>query len=352
MKTILTFGLLPLFLFNFVTHGSMENTKVQKQRGVSWVAGPREVSAADFAPLVANHVNWIVQTPFGWQRDFNSTHVKLVTDGFVFWGERDVGLQTTTRIAKSLGIKTLLKPHIWLQNSSGGKWRGEISMDNETDWQMWFANYKRFILHYAELAQENGIEALAVGTELYTTAVTHEQEWRDLIAEVRKIYHGKLTYSANWYKEFEEIRFWDALDFIGIQGYFPLTEKEHPSLQDLKAGWQPHLQAIERVSRHFGKPVLFTEMGYRSSADTAIRPWEWPGRWVPQADAADLQTQATCYEAFFQTFWEREWCAGVYFWKWFPGLKTRALAAKRDFTPQNKPAEQVMAKWFGRSTTL
>ena len=327
-----------------LNHRLFSNKLILKHRGVSWVAGPRPVAARDFEPLVKNHVNWIVQTPFGWQKSINSPDVKLVTDGFVYWGETDAGLKRTAELAKAAGIKTLLKPHIWLQNSQKGKWRGEIAMDNEANWQRWFASYKKFILHYAKLAEENHIEALAIGTELYATAIQREQDWRDIIAMVRKVYHGELTYSANWYKEFEEIKFWDALDYIGIQGYFPLTEKENPSIDELKNAWQPYLNAIERVSKKFHKPVIFTEIGYKSTKNTAARPWEWPGRFVGASSAIDLMTQANCYEAFFQVFWQKKWFAGVYFWKWFPGLN-RSVKEK-DFTPQNKPAEQVMAKWF------
>ncbi len=322
---------------------------MQKHRGVSWVAGPKQVSPQDFQPLVKNHVNWIIQTPFGWQTDYNSPNVRLITDGGVFWGETDVGLKVTTQHAKRFGIRTLLKPHIWLRNSSNGKWRGEIEMNSEQDWQSWFASYRTFIFHYARFAERNDIEALAVGTELRTTAVKREQDWRDIIEEIRKVYSGKLTYSANWYGEFEEIPFWDALDYIGIQGYFPLTDKEHPTVDELKAGWQPHLQTIEGISRRHNKPVIFTEIGYRSAADAAIRPWEWPRRRREQATEADLQTQANCYEAFFQTFWQKDWCMGAFFWKWFPKLRSDSDYRGKGFTPQNKPAEQVMANWFKRS---
>ena len=105
---------------------------VDKHRGVSWVAG-REVGAAAMDALAKHHVNWIVQTPFGWQKAPDSPNVQLATSGRILWGERDEGLETTTRLAKERGIKTLLKPHIWLR---GGGWRGDIAMKSETDWNL------------------------------------------------------------------------------------------------------------------------------------------------------------------------------------------------------------------------
>lgn len=326
---------------------SAPSKKVEKQRGVSWVAGHQPVAKDDFKQLVKNHVNWIVQTPFGWQTDYKSPSLRLATDGGM-WGESDVGIATTTRLAKESGIKTLLKPHIWMRPRDG-KWRMDIEMDTEADWQNWFENYRTFILHYAKLAQKNGIAGLCIGTELHKTAVLREKDWRRMISEIREIYDGELTYAANWYKAFEEIKFWDALDFIGIQAYFPLAEKENPAIDDLRKGWQPHIEAIEELSRKYKKPVLFTEIGYRSSNDAAIRPWEWPKRGSREiASTEDLQTQANCYEAFFQEVWGKEWFAGAYFWKWFPNLRNPNNADKR-FTPQGKPAEKVMAEWYNIS---
>ncbi len=319
----------------------------EKQRGVGWVAG-NEITLNHMIPLAENKIEWIEQTPFGWQRRYDSPKIALITSGRVLWGETDEGLRITTEYAKKFGIKTLLKPHIWLREKPGGKWRANIDFETEEGWTEWFDNYRTFIIHYATFAQTHDIEILCIGTELHNPAVERAADWRKLIAEIREVYQGKLTYAANWYQEYEEITFWDKLDFIGIQGYFPLTDKSHPSVEDLKRGWKPHLKKIERLSKRYGKPVLFTEQGYKSTHDAAIRPWEWP----QEADKKkiDLQTQANCYEAFFQTFWDKPWCAGVYWWKWYPTSKviTNRSAANALYTPQGKPSQDVIKKWYGK----
>ena len=319
-----------------------------KHRGVSWVAaGP--VDESHFQSLVENHVDWIVQTPFGWQKTYRSPSITLVTGGRVYWGERDVGLEATTRIARDRGIRTLLKPHLWITRMVDGKWRTAIEMDSEEDWQRWFASYRTFILHYAKLAERNGMEALCIGTELHIAARDREADWRRLIAEIRGIYRGKLLYAANWYREFEEIRFWDELDYIGIQAYFPLTEKENPTVEELKRGWQPHLDAIERVQKKFDKPILFTEVGYRSVPEAAIEPWKWPDHREPVKDDQGFEIQARCYRAFFEVFWDQPWFAGAYFWKWFPRVDGDDPRRAIGFTPQDKQAERILGSWYGKS---
>lgn len=319
-----------------------------RQRGVCWVAMPYPVTESDFLPLIKNNIEWINQTPFGFQKDIHSPEIRFFTDDYVWWGERDVGIETTTMIAKKLGLKSVLKPHLWIHRPPEGKWRAEIAMKNEADWQRWFEQYRRFILHFAALAQKTGIDVFCIGTELHTTIKERDKDWRHLIAEVRKVYHGKLTYAANWYQEFEDVGFWDELDFIGIQAYFPLTDKINPSVEDLKRGWEPYSKKIENVQRKFNKPVIFTEIGYKSARNAAIRPWEWKNDSSEQQDRAALLTQANCYEAFFQSFWNKDWFAGVYFWKWFPNLENVPHYEELDFTPQNRPAEDILAKWFGK----
>jgi hypothetical protein len=220
-------------------------------------------------------------------------------------------------------------------------------MPNEAQWQEWFRNYRLFILHYAQLAEAEQIEALCIGTELHKAAATHEQNWRSLIKEIRQVYRGQLTYAANWYLEFEDIKFWDALDFIGIQAYFPLTKQNNPSLADLKAGWRQHLPSITKVVKRYKKPVVFTEAGYKATADAAIEPWKWPERGELTSTQESYTTQAACYEALFQTVWHQPWFGGMYIWKWYPRLRENGRD-HRDFTPQHKPAEQVLAQWYGK----
>jgi hypothetical protein len=315
-----------------------------KSEGVCWVAGREPVTEEHIQSLVENNVAWISQTPFGWQRKADSASIHFITKAStekergVMWGESDEGLIETTKLAKEKGIKTLLKPHIWVHRS----WPGEIEMPDEASWKKWFSDYEKFILHYAELAEQNQIELLCIGTELQK-ASRREADWRTLIQKIRTVYKGKLIYAANFHDEFEVIRFWDDLDYIGIQAYFSLSKNKNPNLAELTAGWSGPLSSIENIVRKYQKPVVFTEIGYRSTSDAAIEPWLWPQQMKDQAEPSE-EIQSRCYEAFFKAAWKEKWLAGVYFWKWYPGGTTRM--ANIDFTPQGKAAEKVMAEHF------
>lgn len=313
---------------------------VAKQKGVCWVGGRNEVTPDDLSALTKNNIEWISQTPFGWQSDAESPIIKMNTNSdHTWWGESDQGITETVRIARALGIKSMLKPHLWVRNG----WPGDIQMRSEEEWTQWFDNYSKFILHYAKLANTNNIEIFCIGTELKGT-IAHEKEWRNLIQSVRKLYHGQITYAANFHEEFDRIKFWDALDFIGIQAYFPLSKVNKPEVSDLSASWSKHLAEIELVQNRFNKSVIFTEIGYRSTEDAAIEPWRWPQENLTNK-VCEI-TQAACYQAFFDTAWKKDWLAGAYFWKWYPVKGGRLHEI--DFTPQGKQAENVLNKNYSR----
>jgi hypothetical protein len=306
-----------------------------KHRGVCWVGQPEIAGVTEIEAIKSSGVNWISQTPFGWQRHAADTMVAGETSSQTpWWGESLAGIVATTRIAKDHGVKTLLKPHLWVRNS----WPGEIEMQSEQDWKAWFRNYEKFILSYARLADSVGISVLCIGTELHKTI--HRPEWRPLIGKIRAHYSGEITYAANFDNEFEEVEFWDELDYIGVQAYFPLSKNPNPNVPELRQGWKEPIKRIRKVHESFKTPVIFTELGYRSTPDAAIEPWRWPQK----DEVVSFAAQSNCYEAFFQTVWQEPWIAGVYFWKWYPHTPRRTMQS--DFTPQGKPALEVMSKWF------
>lgn len=238
-----------------------------------------------------------------------------------------------------LDMKVMLKPHLDLRDKTG--WRGEIECSSDHEWLEWFESYREFILHYARMAQENDVEMFCIGTELTYPATTKPAYWRKMISDVREVYDGYLTYAANWNNEYQDIKFWDMLDYAGIDPYFPLTNESEPDLEEIKEGWQKWFSDIKAWQQEIDKPVLFTEIGYRSSTNAAKAPWEHKD---PNF-ALDLQQQVDCYEALLQTFYEQDWFYGIYWWYW--GTSTK-MGGRNDtgFKPQNKPVEETIAEWY------
>lgn len=99
---------------------------------------------------------------------------------------------------------------------------------------------------------------------------------------------------------------------------------------------------IAVVQRAANRPAIFTEVGFKSITGTSVRPWEWPRRIEP---AVNVEEQSRCYRAVLETFGDRPWFYGLYWWKWYRDLDPGGIR-DGDFTPRRKPAEQVLSEWY------
>jgi len=288
--------------------------------------------------------NAISVVPYGFVRDINATSIYLSrTD------ETDQELSQVNHTAHRLGFVVMLKPQLWI---GWGRFTGEIRLADPTSKERWMRSYREFILHYARLAELERFDVLCIGNEL-EGMTRNEKEWRNLIAEVRRVYHGPITYAANWGAEFEHLRFWDALDFIGLNNYYPLravasgpvsADGSEPLAMngDLIVGAQALVARIEAVHDKWERPVLFTEVGFPSVRGGSAEPWiEDPRRGIA------LQEQAAGYEAIFESFTGRPWLKGMFWWKW-PSHGRGGGPQDPSYVPLGKPAEEVLRGWYTR----
>ena len=248
----------------------------------------------------------------------------------------DASLRTAISNARTYGMDVMLKPHVDILD---GSLRGDISFQTEQDWQAWFNSYKNFINQYADFAKTNNIKLLCVGTELKGTS-HRTSDWQSVIQGVRQRFSEKIVYASNW-DEVDKISWFDKLDYIGVDAYFPLTNKNNPTIDELVTAWQPHISKIEQVYNKFKKPILLTEIGYRSRDGTNIQPWK---------EAIDLNEQADCYEAAFRVLWHKPWFYGMYFWNWTTD-PNQGGTSDLDFTPHGKPAETIIKNWYANQRT-
>ena len=304
-----------------------------------------EASRDSLARLRSLHVNWISLTPFGFARSDTEPVVHTIRDagpGYAQIGETDERVIAAAAQAHALGMKVMLKPHIWI-HPRGGSWRGSIHFDDPAHWDTWFVAYEAFILHYARMAETHGMEAFCLGTELVTATQARPGRWRELITKVRGVYHGQLTYAAHFDGEAERITFWDALDYIGINAYFPLTEDTAPDAAALAQAWQPLVEALRAFGDRWQRPILFTEIGYRATADAARRP----GLWETDAPLSAM-TQARAYDAVFDALGDAPWFRGMYWWKWESDDARAGGLNDPSFSPQHKPAEFSIRTRYGQ----
>ncbi len=262
-----------------------------------------------------------------------------------FWefagAENDESLIFLSHLAKELNMNAVLKPQIYLGRNG---WPGDIKMKNRKDWRKFFYYYFNWIEHYTMLAEMYKIPILCIGNELADATVGHEKEWIKMIKKIRKLYDGKLVYGANWSREFEQVTFWKYLDYMGISEYFPLSDKNNPTDEQLYKGAKTAMEKIQSVERKYNKPVIFTEVGFRSTGE----PWKTALE-KGTRNEVNLLSQRRCYRALFKAAYGQKWLAGMYWWKWPSYLSYGGSPENIHYTPNNKPAEKVVKKWYSKN---
>jgi hypothetical protein len=317
------------FVYNGLTH-------------VSWWHDQYQYAEASTArqELAATGANWagVLVTWYMEKADSSAIAPDLLRT------PTDAAVRQAIRELRALRLDVMLKPHVDVQD---GTWRGTI---RPRDPSRWFEAYRGFLAHYAAIAQEEGVALLCIGTELATmSGAAYASEWDGLIAQVRTRYTGALTYAANANTpgdEFTSVSFWRHLDLLGLDVYTPLTGKMNPTRLELEQAWTRNrdgnnmLAAYRNWQAAWGKPVIFTEIGYRSGDGTNRTPWDFS---VPLAP--DPAEQADCYVAAYEV-WTREtsWMHGVFWWSWSVPLPE---PGDTGFDPRRKPAEDVLRQRQG-----
>ncbi|MFI5184259.1 MAG: glycoside hydrolase family 113, partial [Vicinamibacteria bacterium] len=300
---------------------------------------PRRWASAGRRALAATRSTWgaVLVTWYMDRRD----SVAIAPDGQQT--PTDAAVVGAVQDLHSLGLKVMLKPHVDVKD---GSWRGTI---RPADTAAWFSSYDAFVTRYAALARSQDVELFDVGTELVTMSDWHfASEWGTVIDHVRRAYGGPLTYGANANSpgdEFTSVSFWSLLDYAGLDVYPPLTNHDDPTRAELVQAWSRNVNGDDMVAAYrnwqagHGKPVLFTEIGYRSAAGANSAPWDFS-----RPSSPDATEQANCYDAAFEV-WSREaaWMRGTFWWAW---PTDPANPGDTDYSPRGKPAEEVLTQWY------
>jgi len=253
-------------------------------------------------------------------------------------------------------VNVMFKPMV---DGADGSWRGTFT---PTDVNAWFTSFTAFITHYAQLAQDNNVELLCFGTEYVQLSKANPSNWNSVINAIRAIYKGPLAYAANATyagDEFTAVVFWDQMDVLGLDAYFPLTDQDDPSVPQLVSAWSMNRNSenivadvLNFAAAHPSQPVLFSEIGYRSISGANVAPWDWSD---PCPNPADLNNPANCpvddaeqqnaYEAMFEVWSQHSAVMRGHFW-WAWPVPPPDIASDTDYNPRNKPAQTIVLQFW------
>lgn len=315
----------------------------EKITGLTLVAPHRPFTNAPIQEIQVAKAQWIAIVPYSFTRS-GTPSVMYEGDrknGRQDWGESHEGIRVCIDSAHKAGLKVMLKPQVWV----GGGWIGGLDFPTDADWEKWEKGYENYVLPIVKIADSMNVELFCIGTEVKMSATKRPQFWRNLIAKIRPMFKGKLTYAANW-DEYPLVTFWNDLDYIGIDAYFSLVPKATPSVSELETAWKPYVSEIQNFQKQQKKPILFTEFGYMPIDSCTYRSWEIEKR--RRSMDINEASQANAIDALFTVFWKEDWWAGGFLWKWFPEVKANEGREIKDYSPQGKQAIGVLQKWYGK----
>ncbi len=243
-----------------------------------------------------------------------------------------------------------------------------------------WGTYTQQAVHFARLAEEEGVRLYSLGTEtdrLFRTRAGGDhwpndfgQELKAMVARVRAVYSGLLTYDMH-YGAFTAADFfgpgsnhlWEDLDLdvVGISAYFPLTDSRPTtvlSVAALQASYEQLFQdyLTPLAERNPDRPILFLEYGATDVVEAPQEPGGAPFLPFVFTDADGngqddgQETQANIYQALFNTMDRHPGVLnGVFFWdNW---MTTEEMwegywAGQRTYAIRGKLAEAVVRRAY------
>lgn len=286
----------------------------------------------DYEPLLkeikATGSPWVSLTFTVFQENNYADSIQIPPIDGAFWQQ----IEKTITQAKALDLKVLVFPIVLLKQPLYREWRGTL---RPLSFDAWYESYELLMTQVAQMAAITNADMLSVGSE-FSSLDRAPQRWLHVIRTIKQHYTGALMYSANW-DTIQRIEFQEELDFLGMTGYFDLTKKKNPTVEELVRAWQPIKKDFKKWQKEKNIPLIFSELGYTSQDGSNMHPWNYM---LPNVQ--DFQEQKDCYTAFTKVWENEEALYGVFFYEWF------GKGGKEDFgyTPRGKPALKVAKKWF------
>lgn len=317
-----------------VTVGPIES---RQQPGRGYGTAASRVLNKELRELGAN---WVSITPFGRIWSLESTTIRM--DFEAPYEVSRTSLKAMIRQAHDENMRVLVVPHLWVE--SGG-WRGEMA---PREWASYHDAYSDFVMRWARDAADAGADALSIGVECSSWSDRHGPVWEKLIRDVRGVFPGLLTYSANW-DEVDRVLFWDQLDLVGINAFYPLAQDEDfRTATERTAAYRNTAMSLvpqlREVSFTLGMPVVFAEVGYTTRERAAVEPWLWPDNM--EDVIIDEAEQERALAAVFDAFYTEAWFGGSFLWRYYSHLDDVSQEAIWGFSPHGKTAETLLRHRF------
>jgi len=242
-------------------------------------------------------------------------------------------LKKAIQYAHEFNLEIILKPQMLVRNS----WASAISYPDQRAWNRWFESYSEHVVEYARFAAKHKVQTFVIGTEL--SKASPYVDWPKLIRKVRAVFHGKITYAAHNVEGVEAFPYWNELDAVSLTLYPSLGQTGQAD--EMQFYINQELKKLHGVVQGSGLPLWILEVGMPSAVGASEKPWEWQNL---KHARVDLSLQRDAIDEWLRAL-DQPWIDGVFIWTWYSDAAAGGVG-DADYTPQNKPAEQVIRRYW------
>jgi hypothetical protein len=344
-------------------------------RGEAFIAGVAFQST--YSPAWAEHfnkglgdalslgANWAFFTPSWTNTRQDLPHMEIVPGS-----DMDPNhLVAAITQARQLGLRTALYPQLRFPQESGAWFTG--APRDFAWWVTWFDRYRLFLMNFADLAQQNGVNALVLGGDWITPALPHgtlldgsssgvpedaETRWRSLLQDLRSHFNGTLIWALPYPAGVQNPPpFLDAVDMLFVEWNAPLADTPGASESDLAANAASLMDTdLLPFQQKWGKSIILAASfpSVTAAGSTGCLP-ALDGSCLspsaldqPNPDRPDLvldfNDQTNAYNALLLAINDRSWISGFVSQGFYPPLPLQDKSSSL----HGKPASGVIWFWF------
>src|SRR3989344_2134363 len=261
---------------------------------------------------------------------------------------------------KADGFKVYMMPQICCADTSKANFSKEW-------WDVWFNEYEKYAMYFVDKANKYNVEYLVITGDSVVVGASPDKRPADykerleaVYSKAKSAYKGKLgrglfiggeigSKIPDIWPNTDSMPFIEQADFIGINWWVGLTDKNNPTQEELNANVKRIFDLrLKPLYEKYKKPIILQQVAYPSidggltgkagvdDAATAL--------WEPYSDKykLDLEEQAMGFEALMKNVAETSYVIGIYPFTYWPD----DFPLTKEYNVRGKPAEEVLSQWY------
>ncbi len=280
-------------------------------------------------------------------------------------------LENTISEAVKRDLKVTLRPTLSVEDGSLQNWWLSATRDSAW-WDVWFEEYRSFVLSYAQQAEGNDVPRLILGGSEIMPALPGgsiadgipsevpmdaEHRWLDLITAIGEIYHGELAFQIELTDELQTIpNFMVACDEVYVYWHAPLATTGEASPAELQSAASSLLDNILLSDPALSNVPIYLSVEYLSIEGSANACAKAPdetcrdntefaqGAIVDPDLEVDLLAQAQALNALLLEATIRDQIQGFF----VRGYNPSVILHDKSASIYGKPGRDVVWYWYSR----